>query len=89
MYDLLIVGSGPSGIYAGYLGKLHNLNVIILESNHYYGGQLNLFLEKPVFDLPTLILLHQLLFPQLIQLLYKVCKSEYYLSSCLIVILDL
>ena len=54
-YDLIVIGAGPSGIYAGYLSRLHKLNVLILESNQDYGGQLNLFLDKPVYDLPGFI----------------------------------
>ena len=54
IYDLIIIGSGPSGLYAGYLGRLHNLDILILESSNDYGGQLNLFLDKPIYDLPGL-----------------------------------
>ena len=52
MFDLILVGAGPSGIYASYLAQLHNLNVLILEASPDIGGQMKLFLDKPVFDMP-------------------------------------
>lgn len=52
MYDLIIIGSGPSGIYASYLAKLHNLKSLILEASSEHGGQMNLFKDKPIYDLP-------------------------------------
>lgn len=51
--DLIIIGSGPSGIYAGHLAKLHNLKFKILEASNEPGGQLNLFKDKPVYDFPA------------------------------------
>ena len=50
--DVIIVGSGPIGMYASYLASLHNLKVLILEASIDYGGQTKLFLDKPVYDLP-------------------------------------
>lgn len=52
MYDLIIVGSGPAGIYAGYLANIHNLKALIVESSTEVGGQMLLFKDKPVYDMP-------------------------------------
>ena len=51
-FDLIVIGSGPTGLYAGYLGSLQNLNVLILEASQDLGGQMKLFKDKPVYDLP-------------------------------------
>ena len=53
MQDIIIVGAGPIGLYAGHLASLHNLNGLILESLDYVGGQLtSLYPEKEIIDLP-------------------------------------
>lgn len=52
MYDLIIIGAGPAGMYAAHLANLHNINSIVLEASTDHGGQMNLFLDKPVYDLP-------------------------------------
>ena len=51
-YDVIIIGAGPSGIYSGFLASLHNLNILILEASSDLGGQIKLFMDKPVFDMP-------------------------------------
>lgn len=52
MYDVIIIGSGPVGLYAGTLCAMHHLNTVILESSNQYGGTLNLYKEKPIYDMP-------------------------------------
>lgn len=52
MFDLVIIGSGPAGIYAGYLAKMHNLKFKLIESSSEIGGQMLLFKDKPVYDMP-------------------------------------
>lgn len=52
MLDIVIVGGGPIGLYAGVLASLHNLKGIIFEARDVKGGQLNLYPEKAVIDLP-------------------------------------
>jgi thioredoxin reductase len=52
VYDVIIIGAGPTGIYTAHLSYLHKLKSLLLESNHELGGQLNLFLDKPIYDLP-------------------------------------
>lgn len=51
-YDVIIVGAGPSGMFASYLASLHNLKVLLLETSIDHGGQMKLFQDKPVYDLP-------------------------------------
>lgn len=81
IYDLIIIGAGPSGIYAGFLSSLHNLNVLILESSTESGGQMKLFLDKPVFDMPGHLNVSgkdimDFLNKQLYSNNYKICYSE-------------
>lgn len=52
MFDLIIVGSGPAGLYAGYLAKMHNLKFKLIEASKEVGGQMVLFKDKPVYDMP-------------------------------------
>ena len=42
MKDLIIIGAGPAGLYAGYLAGLKSIDAVILESADQYGGQLRL-----------------------------------------------
>ena len=53
MEDIIIIGAGPIGLYAGTLASLHNLKGIIFESLSNVGGQLtSLYPEKAIIDLP-------------------------------------
>lgn len=52
MQDVIIIGSGPVGLYAATLCAMHNLDAIVLESSHLYGGTLNLYKEKNIYDMP-------------------------------------
>ena len=53
MEDIIIIGAGPVGLYAGTLAALHNLKGIIFESLPNVGGQLtSLYPEKAIIDLP-------------------------------------
>ncbi len=54
MYDIIIVGAGPIGLYGATLGSLHNLNGLIIEASSTVGGQLtSLYPEKDIIDLPS------------------------------------
>ena len=53
MLDLLIVGSGPIGLYAAFSAGAKKLNTKVIESLGYVGGQLTtLYPEKPIYDFP-------------------------------------
>ncbi len=53
MYDLIIIGAGPIGLYGAILASLHGLKGIIIESQENIGGQLNLlYPEKDIIDIP-------------------------------------
>lgn len=52
MEDIIIIGGGPIGEYAAVLASLHNLKGIIFEARDVDGGQLNLYPEKSIIDLP-------------------------------------
>lgn len=49
--DVLIVGAGPSGLFASYYAGLRGLSVVLLDSLPEPGGQLNaLYPDKPIYD---------------------------------------
>ncbi len=53
MLDLLIVGTGPVGLYAAFTAGAKKLNTQVIESLNYVGGQLTtLYPEKPIYDFP-------------------------------------
>ena len=52
-YDLIIIGAGPSGLYAAYLAGLRQLKTLVLEALPSVGGQLTAFYpDKPIYDIP-------------------------------------
>lgn len=49
--DLIIVGAGPTGLYAAYYAGFRTLRTVVVESLPTLGGQIAaLFPEKPVYD---------------------------------------
>ncbi|MDY0210665.1 MAG: NAD(P)/FAD-dependent oxidoreductase [Acholeplasma sp.] len=52
MYDTIIIGAGPVGLYAASLAGINNLNACLIESASEYGGRLNLYKDKMVYDMP-------------------------------------
>ncbi len=52
MKDLIIIGAGPVGLYAGFCAGLRKLDAMILESSYETGGQLSLYQEKDILDVP-------------------------------------
>ena len=53
MHDVIIIGTGPVGLYAAYYCGLHKLKAMALEHLTFSGGQLsNLYKEKMVYDIP-------------------------------------
>lgn len=53
MYDTIIVGAGPVGLYAAYYLQSKGIKVCLLEANHQVGGQLtSMYPEKSIVNLP-------------------------------------
>lgn len=53
MYDVIIIGTGPVGLYSAYYCGFHKLKTMALEHLSFSGGQLsNLYKEKYIYDLP-------------------------------------
>lgn len=51
--DLLIIGAGPTGLYAAFYAGLRGMSVTLLDSLPIPGGQLaTLYPEKPIYDAP-------------------------------------
>ena len=56
IYDVIVVGAGPVGLYTGYYCGLRKLKTLICDSLAYPGGQLyNLYPEKKIYDLPGFV----------------------------------
>ncbi|MDR1606222.1 MAG: NAD(P)/FAD-dependent oxidoreductase [Streptococcaceae bacterium] len=53
IYDITIIGAGPSGLFAGFYAGMRNNKVQILDSLEVAGGQLTaLYPEKTIHDVP-------------------------------------
>lgn len=53
MHDLLIIGAGPAGIYAGFQAGLRGVKATIVDSLPLAGGLLTTFYpDKPIYDIP-------------------------------------
>ncbi|QWB95578.1 NAD(P)/FAD-dependent oxidoreductase [Mycoplasmatota bacterium] len=52
MKELCIIGAGPIGLYAAFNAGLRKIDAFVLESAQLTGGQLNLYLEKTIYDVP-------------------------------------
>lgn len=51
IYDLVIIGAGPVGMFAASYANMRELNVLLLDSNEQLGGQLSsLYPEKYIYD---------------------------------------
>ena len=49
--DLVVIGAGPSGLYATYYAGFRGLSVVVIDALPQPGGQMAiLYPEKPVFD---------------------------------------
>jgi len=52
MYDLIIIGAGPAGIYAATCAAMNKINAVLIESSSELGGQLTLYKDKSIYDIP-------------------------------------
>jgi len=52
MYELVIVGAGPAGLYAATCAAMNELKAVVIESSSEFGGQLTLYKDKAVYDMP-------------------------------------
>ncbi len=53
LYDVIIIGAGPIGLYATYYAGLRDMRVKLLESLNQVGGQLQaLYPKKYIYDVP-------------------------------------
>lgn len=55
MYDVAIIGAGPSGLFAGFEAGMLGLKAVIIDTLPYAGGQCSaLYPEKPIYDIPAI-----------------------------------
>jgi thioredoxin reductase (NADPH) len=55
-YDVLVIGGGPAGIWAGYLAHVKGLKPLLIEQNSILGGQpLYLYGHKKIYDYPGFV----------------------------------
>jgi len=53
MYELVIVGAGPIGVFATFYAGMRDIKTLTLESSDHIGGQLtDIYPEKPIYDIP-------------------------------------
>ncbi len=69
IYDAIILGAGPTGLYGAFFACLKKMNVLILEVNSTYGGAPSrLYPDKPLYDIPG----HEVITgAQLVENMYK------------------
>ena len=49
MYELIIIGAGPIGLFSSFYAGMRGLKTLTLESEETYGGQLTkIYPEKPI-----------------------------------------
>ena len=46
--DVLIIGGGPTGLYASFYAGLRDLSVVLFEAQAELGGKINFYPEKMV-----------------------------------------
>ncbi len=50
VYDVTIIGGGPSGLYSAFYSGLREMKTKVIEYHPYLGGKVNIFLEKVLWD---------------------------------------
>lgn len=50
LYDVTIIGGGPSGLYSAFYSGMRDLKTKIIEFHPHLGGKVNIFLEKMLWD---------------------------------------
>jgi thioredoxin reductase (NADPH) len=54
MYDVAVIGAGPTGLFVPFIAGMKKLSCIIFESLEFTGGQCTaLYPEKPIYDIPA------------------------------------
>ncbi|NGP45639.1 NAD(P)/FAD-dependent oxidoreductase [Bacillaceae bacterium SIJ1] len=51
VYDMIIVGSGPAGLFAAFYAGLREMSVKIIESQPRLGGKVHVYPEKMIWDI--------------------------------------
>ncbi|WEK82919.1 MAG: NAD(P)/FAD-dependent oxidoreductase [Mycoplasma sp.] len=84
VFDVLVIGAGPVGIYGAYLAKEKGLNVLLIEATETLGGQpLNLYPVKDIHDYPGFVNIKSMdLVKKLVEQLNHL-KVEYKLKTTL------
>lgn len=54
IYDVTIIGGGPSGLFSAFYSGLREMKTKIIESQHYLGGKVNVYPEKLIWDVGAL-----------------------------------
>lgn len=55
MYDIIVIGAGPVGLFAGYYASLRAAKVLLLEAQETFGGQVaTLYPDKKIWDVAGL-----------------------------------
>ena len=50
VFDVTIIGGGPSGLYSAFYSGLRNLKTKLIESQPVLGGKVNLYPDKILWD---------------------------------------
>jgi len=54
LYDVTIIGGGPSGLFSAFYCGLREMKTKIIESQNYLGGKINVYPEKLIWDVGAL-----------------------------------
>lgn len=53
IYPIIIIGSGPTGLYGLFYTSINHIETLCLEINNSYGGApIRLYPDKPLYDIP-------------------------------------